>query len=103
MIEKIVADDSYSFLGLANITYRQAMTTKQNGNGEQDKLLIKAYNKYLEILFHDQTNCFASVGLANVLAHFNKTEDALEIFKIVSHSNINLYQPLLNLAHLSVG
>jgi len=53
-------------------------------NSDQDKLLIKSYNKYLEILAHDQTNCFAVLGIANVLAFFNKTEDAQEIYKLLS-------------------
>ena len=65
--------------------------------------MIKAYNKYLEILYHDQTNCYASVGLANVLAFFNKTEDAMEIYKLVSHSNPSMWQALINHAHLSVS
>jgi len=95
VLERIVPDDSFSFLGLANITFRQALGVKDNGS-EQDRLLVKAYNKYLEILYHDQTNCYACVGLANILAFFNKTEDALEIFKLMSHCNPNLYQPLVN-------
>jgi tetratricopeptide (TPR) repeat protein len=53
VLERIVRDDSYSFLGLANITYKQALAVKDNNNGEQDRLLVKAYNKYLEILNHD--------------------------------------------------
>ena len=100
ILEKIMPNDSFSFLGLANITYHQAMAAKDS---EQDRLLVKAYNKYLEILAHDQSNCYACIGLANVLAFFNKTEDAQEIFKLLSHSNSNLYQPLLNQAHLCVG
>jgi hypothetical protein len=53
VIEKIVRDDSYSFLGLANISFKNAVDMKDNTNGEQDRLLVKAYNKYLEILAHD--------------------------------------------------
>lgn len=103
VLEKMCPNDSYSFLGLANIWYKQAMDTTDNANGEQDKLLVKAYNKYLEILYHDQSNCYACVGLANILAYFNKTEDALEIFKLIGNANPGLSQPLLNQAHLSVG
>ena len=103
VLERVVPDDSYSFLGLANICFRQALNTRDNSNGEQDRFLVKAYNKYLEILYHDQTNCYACIGLANVLAYFNKTEDALEIFKLISHSNQNMYEPLMNQAHLSIG
>lgn len=103
VIERIVRDDSYSFMGLANITFKQAMAVKDNSNGEQDKLLVKAYNKYLEILSHDHTNCYASVGLANILAFFNKTEDAQEIYRVVCHANPNYYQPMMNQAHLAIG
>ena len=52
---------------------------------------------------HDQTNCFAALGLGNILAYFNKTEDAQEIFKIISLSNPNIFQPLMNQAHLAIG
>ena len=65
--------------------------------------MVKAYNKYLEILAHDQSNCYACVGLGNILAYFNKSEDAMEIFKLIGNANQNLSQPLLNQAHLSVG
>jgi hypothetical protein len=84
VLEKIVKDDSYSFLALANIAFKNALDRKSNNKGEQDRLLVKAYNKYLDILAHDQTNCFACIGLANVLAFFNKTEDAMEIYKLIS-------------------
>ena len=52
ILERIVNNDSYSFLGLANITFNQAIDETQN-NDEQDRLLCKAYNKYLDILAHD--------------------------------------------------
>jgi len=82
VIEKMVGDDSYSFIGLATIAFQQAMNSKDNK--DQDQLLIRSYNKYLEILSHDQSNCFAVLGVANVLAYFNKTEDAQEIYKLLS-------------------
>lgn len=76
---------------------------KHNNTADQDKLLVKAYHKYLDILYHDQTNCFAALGLGNILAYFNKTEDAQEIFKTVNLSNPNIYHPIMNQAHLNVG
>jgi hypothetical protein len=91
-----VKDDAYSFIGLANIAFKQAVDEKLNINGEQDRLLVRAYTKYMEILAHEQTNCYACIGLANVLAFFNKIEDALEIFKLVGQSNSNTYIPLMN-------
>lgn len=48
--EKLVRGDSYCMLGLANINFHQAMIAKDS---TQDMLLVKAYNKYLDILAHD--------------------------------------------------
>ena len=55
------------------------------------------------MLAHDLRNGFACLGAANVLAFFNKTEDAQEIYKLLIQSNPNMHQALLNHAHLSVG
>ena len=65
--------------------------------------MVKAYHKYLDILAHDQNNCFACLGVANVLAFFNKNEDAKEIYKLVSQANPNIYHAYMNQAHLSIG
>ena len=43
------------------------------------------------------------MGLANVLAFFNKTEDAQEIYKLVCQANPSMHSPILNQAHLCVG
>lgn len=101
VLEKILRDDSYSFLGLADIAFRNAIDSK--GASDQDKLLIKAYGKYLEILSHDQQNQFACLGIANVLAYFNKVDDAVEIYKLISQTNPSVHQAIMNQAHLSVG
>lgn len=47
-------------------------------------MLHKALTKYLDVLAHDHSNSYACIGLANVFAFFNKTEDALEILKLMS-------------------
>lgn len=96
-------DDSYCFLGLADITFKSAIESKSILKADQDRLLLKAYHKYLEVLAHDHTNCYASIGVANVLAFFNKTDDALEIYKLMSQSNPNLHIPLINQAHLNIS
>lgn len=96
VIQKYLSNDNYCFIGLANIAFKQAVEDKSSIKGEQDRLLVRAYNKYMEILAHDQSNCYAGIGLANVLAFFNKTEDALEIFRVVGQSNSNLHIPLMN-------
>ena len=66
-------------------------------------MLLKACNKYLAVLAHDQTNAYACIGLANVLAIFNKTEDAVEIFKLLTQIGAGNYVPLMNQAHLNIG
>ena len=43
------------------------------------------------------------IGIANVLAFFNKNEDALEIYKLLAQANPQMAEPLINQAHLSVG
>jgi hypothetical protein len=70
-------------VGLANIALKNAIQVgnDQTKSDYQDKMLHRAYNKYLDILTHDHTNAYAAVGMANVLAFFNKTDDAMEIYK----------------------
>lgn len=94
-------NDSYSFVGLAHIAFQQAMKLGESPS-EQDRLLVKAYNKYLDILAHDHSNAYASLGLANVLAFFGKTEDASEIYRLITESTSSLFEPLVNQAHLLV-
>lgn len=45
--------------------------------------MVKAYDKYLDILYHEQSNSYAALGVANILAFFNKVDDAVEIYKII--------------------
>lgn len=45
--------DSYSFLGLADIAFKNAIDYQPSDSNEQSKLLGKAYAKYLDILKHD--------------------------------------------------
>jgi hypothetical protein len=53
-------------------------------------------DKYIAVLEIDEANTFASLGIANVLAEFNKVNEAMEIFKIIKENNPSLYHPLLN-------
>lgn len=52
VVERWAPDDSYSYLGLANIAFMNAINCRSSNN-EQDRLIGKAYNKYLNILAHD--------------------------------------------------
>ena len=72
---KTAPEDTYCFLGLANIAFRNAVMCRSSEQ-EQYKLLGKAYSKYLDILAHDFRNGFACLGTANVLAYFNQIQDA---------------------------
>jgi hypothetical protein len=46
----VFKEDTYSFLGLANLSYKSAMEAPSE---HQDRALVKAYNKYLDILAYD--------------------------------------------------
>lgn len=87
---KTSQEDSYCFVGLANVAFRHAVTCNTSEQ-EQDKLLGKAYTKYLDVLAHDLRNGFACLGTANVLAYFNQTNDAQEIYKLLIQSNPNMH------------
>ena len=50
----------------------------------------------------DEANCYATLGIANVLAEHGKLNEAMEIYKVLKESNPNMYQPLVNQAHLSM-
>ena len=60
-------------------------------------------DRYMHILDKDEGNCFATLGISNVLAEHGKLNEAMEIYKVLKESNPNLYQPLLNQAHLSMS
>ena len=100
--------DSYSFMGLANIAFHNALVCgkalgQNMGKGQQDALMVKSYNKYLDVLTHEQANSYAALGVANVLAFFNKVDDAVEIYKIIQLASPNMPQALVNHAHLCIG
>jgi hypothetical protein len=46
-------------------------------------LLKRANEKYMEVLKNDESNIFAAMGVAIVLAEHNKIKEALEILKAV--------------------
>jgi len=69
---------------------------------EQEQYLKKAHEKYSSILFFDHTNCFAALGLANILAFTDKPDEAIEMYKLIHQANPRVHQALVNLAHLSL-
>lgn len=59
----------------------------------------------MQVLEADEQNVFATLGIANVLAEFNKVGEAIEILKGIreaSPSHIQIPNVLVNLAHLNV-
>ena len=50
ILDKVFKQDTFSFLGLANLSYKQAL---ESPSDQQDRALVRAYNKYLEILAFD--------------------------------------------------
>jgi tetratricopeptide (TPR) repeat protein len=59
----------------------------------------------MEVLKNDESNIFAAMGIAIILAEHNKTDEALEILKAIKEacpSHIERPSILINLAHINV-
>ena len=65
--------------------------------------LKKAMDKYINVLEFDEANCFATLGVANVLAEYGKIQEPMEIYKVLKESNPSMYHPWVNQAHLSMA
>ena len=72
--------DSYVVLSVANIYYEWSTRLRDDDN-KQAEFLQRANEKYKMVLEHDESNIFAAMGIACVLAEFNKVEEAVEILK----------------------
>jgi hypothetical protein len=59
-------------------------------------LLKKAMDRYIIVLETDETNAFASLGVANVLAEHNKITESMEVYKALKETNPNIPHPLIN-------
>lgn len=66
-------------------------------------LLKKAMDRYITVLETDETNAFASLGVANVLAEHNKVTESMEVYKALKETNPNIPHPLINQAHLNIA
>lgn len=53
-------------------------------------------DKYINILEFDEANCFAALGVANVLAEHGKINDSMEIYKVIKENSPQIFHPLLN-------
>ena len=61
--------------------------------------------KYIQVLENDESNVFASLGVASVLAEHNKVNEAIEILKGVKEASpmhIQMPNVLINLAHMNI-
>lgn len=97
--------DSYLILSIANIYYEWSTRVRFDPQ-EQGNLLKKAMEKYIFVLENDESNVFAAVGVANVLAEHGKVVDAIEILKGINEAcpkSIQVPNVLVNLAHLNMA
>lgn len=53
-------------------------------------------DRYINVLDKDESNCFATLGIGNILAEYGKLNEAMEIYKVLKESNPNMHHPLLN-------
>lgn len=53
-------------------------------------------DKYVAVLEVDEANCYATLGVGNILAEYGKLNEAMEIFKVVKENNPNMYHPYVN-------
>ena len=53
-------------------------------------------DKYVQVLEFDEANCFATLGVGNVLAEYGKLNEAMEVFKVVKESNPTMQHPMIN-------
>lgn len=96
--------DPYIALSTANIHYEWSTRYRGDPNRQGD-FLKRAMEKYINVLENDETNVFASIGIACVLAEHNKVSEAIEILKGVKEAcPSHIQQPLIliNLAHLNI-
>lgn len=59
----------------------------------------------MEVLENDESNIFAAMGVANILAEHNKVLEAVEILKGVREatpSHIQMPNVMINLGHLNI-
>jgi thioredoxin-like negative regulator of GroEL len=70
---------------VANIYYEWS-TRLRDDELKQSDLLKRANEKYMSVLEFDESNLYAAMGIACVLAEFNKVEEAVEILKKLNES-----------------
>jgi tetratricopeptide (TPR) repeat protein len=94
--------DTYAFIGLANINYAASCIARHEMN-VQEQQLRSGLQKYFGILEIDESNTYASLGIANILTEYGKVDEAKEIYKLLANSESD--QPIsldamVNQSHL---
>ena len=72
-------------IGQGNINFEWAIRSREELQ-KQQHFLQKAMGKYIQVLENDESNCAASIGVANVLAEFNKIGESLDLFKLAKEN-----------------
>lgn len=96
--------DSYIVLSIANIYYEWSTRLRSNEQ-RQGEFLKRANEKYMQVLEYDESNVFAAMGIAIILAEHNKIDEAYEILKSIMEAcptQIQTPSIMINLAHLNM-
>ena len=91
--------DLYALLALANLNFHAASEQRAFPANHQAQL-TKAISMYVQVLLQNPNNIYASLGVANVLAEFNRRNEAQDIYNIIRQNHPNLHHPWVNSAHL---
>ncbi|CDW71106.1 rna polymerase-associated protein ctr9 homolog [Stylonychia lemnae] len=100
-VNEKLSRDSYAIIGMANLKYEISTRIRQDVK-QQESYLRNAMDKYIAVLETDESNAFAALGVANVLAEHGKTSESMEIYKAVKENSPAIPHPLINQAHLCV-
>jgi len=97
ILEQYNEKDCYTLILLGNIYYRIASKFRIGMLPDKNRTyynsnLNKSLELYYKALETDKYNCYAAIGIANVLAEYNLTKESLDIYKTVSdvqNNNLN--------------
>ena len=94
--------DPFSLVLIANLNYDLAYNSRSTGgkSAEYQKRITKAIEFYYAALELDSHNAFAAIGIANCLAEFDFTTQALEIYKSLGDKISGCYSKFINEALL---
>lgn len=89
--------DPFTYVLTANINYEMAYQARgeKYKKEEFEKRIMKALTFYYAALEIDSQNVYAAIGIANVLAEFNHTGQALDVYKSVNDKS-GCYSKLVN-------